>query len=112
MEAATAEEETVDGGVGVEPSWEVEGGLNEEEVAVGVEELDGEFGEVEGGLEEEEDDEPLVVEVVSVPELSVEVGDGGGRWGEGEGEGLVLVDVVGGVGGEVVEDFEVEGVEL
>lgn len=40
-----AEEEAVGGGVGVEPAGEVEGGLDEEELTVRVEDADGEIGE-------------------------------------------------------------------
>lgn len=40
MEIAVAEEDAVVGGVGVEPAGEVEGGLDEEELAVGVPEAD------------------------------------------------------------------------
>ena len=36
VEVTVAEEEAVGGGVGVEPAGEVEGGLDEEELAVGV----------------------------------------------------------------------------
>lgn len=88
----------------------MECGLDEEEVAVRIPDLDGEVGEFSGGLKEEEDEEPLVVEVVAEAEVAMEVGDG--RKGGGEGEGVVLPDVGGGEGGEAVEDFEVEGVEL
>lgn len=61
MNFATSNEEAVGGGVGVEPSGEVVCSLDEEELTVGVENADGEVGEMEGGLEEEENDEPLVV---------------------------------------------------
>lgn len=70
-EGSVAEEEAVAGGVGVEPAGEVEGGLDEEEVAVGVPEAEGEGGEAEGEAEEEEDGEPLVFEVVGEAEVAV-----------------------------------------
>lgn len=65
MEAAAAKEDTVAGSVGAEPAGEVEGSLDEDEVAVGVVERDGEGGEEAGDVEEEGGDEPLVVEVVA-----------------------------------------------
>ena len=84
VEASVAEEEAVVRAVGVEPAGEVEGGLDEEEVAVGVPEANGEGGEALGDLEEEEDGEPLVVEVVAEAEVAVEVGEvGGGGAGAG-----------------------------
>lgn len=103
MEVAAAEEDAVEAGVGVEPAREVEGGFDEEELAVGVPNSDGEVREPSRSFEEEEDCEPLVVEVVTVAELAVEVGvavgaeAGGSRLGgDGESEGLVLPWVVGG----------------
>ncbi|KAH7861809.1 hypothetical protein Vadar_031117 [Vaccinium darrowii] len=61
VDVTSSGEEAVAGGVGVEPPGEVECGLDELELAVSVENADIEVGEVEGGLEEEENDEPLVV---------------------------------------------------
>lgn len=62
-------------------------------------------------MEEEENEEPFVFEVVAEAEFAVEVRDGGGG-GDRECEGLVLPDVGGGVGGERVEDLEVEGLKF
>lgn len=110
VDSAAAEEDAVGALVRGEPAGEAVGGLDEEEVAVGVVELDGEGG-VEGGEGEEEgDDEPLVVEVVAEADAAVEAGDGGEGWGEEEG--VAVPDEGGGEeGGEVGEDAEVEGVE-
>lgn len=103
MEVSVAEEDAVVGGVGVEPAREVEGGFNEEEVAVGIPNAEREGGEMETDLEEEENGEPLIVEVVAEAEVAVEVeevgggGAGAGRvWGNGdrEGERVVLPYVV------------------
>lgn len=77
VQVSMSEKEAVMRGVGVEPTREVEGGLNEEEVAVGVPEAEGKEGEAEGDLEKEEDGKPLVVEVVTVAEVAVEVGEVG-----------------------------------
>lgn len=120
MDLTVTEEEAVEGGVRVKPTREVEGGFDEEKLAVGVPERDGKGSEVKGDVEEEEDGEPFVVEIVAVTEVAVEVREvGGGRagtgrvWGNGEGKGerLVLPDVVGGEGRYCLEDLEVEGLE-
>lgn len=86
MEVAAPDEDAVEAGLRVEPAGEVEGGLDEEELAVGVPDADGEVGELAGDVEEEEDDEPLVLEVVAVAEPAVEVeGERGGGGGAGAG---------------------------
>lgn len=97
MEVAAAEEDTIEAVIGVEPTREVEGGFDEEELAVGVPNPDGEVREPSRDFEEEEDGEPLVLEIVAVPELAVEVGmavgaeaGGVGVRRHGESEGLVL----------------------
>lgn len=54
MDAALAEEDTIGGGFGVEPTGEVEGGFDEKEFSVGVVNTDGEVGECAGDLEQEE----------------------------------------------------------
>lgn len=82
MDATGANKYTIKTGVRVEPPREVEGGLNEQKLAVGVQNADGQVGESSGELEEEEDDEPFVVEVVAVAELAVEMRD---RWAGGDG---------------------------
>lgn len=108
MEVAAADEDAIEAVVGVEPAREVEGGLNEQELAVGVPDSDGEVGERSRNFEEEEDDEPLIVEIVAVAELAAEVREVAGSRRDGEGEGLVLPYVVGGEGRERLEDLEVK----
>lgn len=51
----------------------MKGGFDEEELAVGVPDSNGEVREGFGNMEEEEDGEPLVFEVVADAELAVEV---------------------------------------
>lgn len=51
----------------------MKGGFDEEELAVGVPDSDGEVREGSGNMEEEEDGEPLVFEIVADAELAVEV---------------------------------------
>lgn len=118
MEVAAADQDAMEAVVGVEPTREVEGRLDEQELAVGVPNPHGEVGESSRSFEEEEDDKPLVVEIISVAELAVEVrqvvgaeagGFGGGR--DGEIEGLVLPYVVGGKGREGFEDLKVKRLE-
>ncbi|EXB56026.1 hypothetical protein L484_018815 [Morus notabilis] len=73
MEVNAADEDTMEAVVGVEPTMEVEGSLDEQELAVGVLNPHGEVRESLRSFEEEEDDKPLVFEIVAVAELAVEV---------------------------------------
>lgn len=82
MDATGSNKNTIKTGVRVEPSREVESGLNEQKLAVSVKNADGQVGESSGEVEEEEDDEPFVVEVVAVAELAVEMRY---RWAGGDG---------------------------
>lgn len=119
VEVAGAYEDTVGGGVGVEPAGEGVGGLDEEELTVVVGDLDGEGGEGGGDVEEEKDDEPFVLQVVAELGFSTEVGRerpisaaAVSAAGGAEVEGLVLPDVVGDEGGDGVEDAESEVGEI
>lgn len=114
------DEDAVGGGVRVEPAREREGGLDEEEVPVGVPRARDEVREGAGEREEEGDGEPLVGEGVAEAERAVEVrqgrrgaerAGGGGVGGEGEREGVAMEEVGGEEGGEVGEEREVEGLE-
>lgn len=105
MNLPAANEDAVGARLRVEPPREMKGGFDEQKLAVGVPDADGEVGEDGGDVEEEEDGEPLVVEIVADAEVAVEVGEvvgaeagGFGGGGGGEREGLVLPDVVGGEG--------------
>lgn len=124
VELAAEDEDAVRGGVRVEPPREREGGLDEEELPVGVPRAHGEARERAGELEEEGDTEPLVGEGVAEAERAVEVRDGGGgaeRAGgggsgvvgrrDGEREGVAVEEVGGEEGGEVGGEGEVEGPE-
>lgn len=104
MEVVLANKDAVGAGIGVEPAGKVEGGLDEEELAVGVPDSDRDGRESGGDVEEEEHGEPLVVEVIAEAELAVEVGEIGGAEAGGfglrrerEGEGLVLPEIAFGV---------------
>lgn len=108
VELAAEDEDAVGGGVGVEPPGQREGGLDEEEVSVGVPRARDDVREGAGEGEEEGDGEPLVGKRVAEAERPVEVGDGGrgaeraggGRVGGGrEGEGVAVEEVGGEEGG-------------
>ncbi|EXB54581.1 hypothetical protein L484_019150 [Morus notabilis] len=73
MEVAAADEDTMEAVFGVEPTREVEGGLDEQELAAGVPNPHEEVGESSRSFEVEEDDKPLVFEIIAVAELTVEV---------------------------------------
>lgn len=120
MELSAEDEYAIGGGFRVEPPREREGGLDEEELPVGVPGAGRDVGEGAGEREEEGDGEPLVGEGVAETERAVEVGHGrrgaeragGGRVRrEGEREGVPVEEVGGEEGGEVGEEGEVEGLE-
>lgn len=101
MEVASANEDTIEAAIGVNPTGKVKSGFNEQELAVRVPNTNGEVGEVSRYFKEEENGEPLVVEIVTVTELAVEVREligaetrGFGEGREGESEGLVLPYIV------------------
>lgn len=60
VEVAAAEEDAVAASLGVEPAREVEGGFDEEKLAVGVPDAEGSGRERGGDAEEEERGEPFV----------------------------------------------------
>lgn len=104
VELAAEDEDAVGGGFRVEPPREREGGLDEEELSVGVPGAGGDVGERAGEREEEGGGEPFVGEGVTEAERAVEVGHGrrgaeragGGRVGrEGEREGVPVEEVGG-----------------
>lgn len=66
MEIAPADEDAVEARARVKPPREVEGRLDEEELAICVPDACGEIGELSRDVEEEEDNEPLVLQVVPV----------------------------------------------
>jgi hypothetical protein len=120
VELAAEDEDAVGGGLRVEPPREREGGLDEEELPVGVPGAGGDVGEGAGEREEEGDGEPLVGEGVAEAERAVEVGHGrrgaeragGGRVGrDGEREGVPVEEVGGEEGSEVGEEREVQGLQ-
>lgn len=77
---------------------------------------------MERELEKKKDDEPLILEVITVANLAVEVGQvlvlvrgadaAGGGGGDGESERFMLPYVIGGIWAKIVEDLEVERLEL
>lgn len=113
MEIASADEDAVETRARIQPPGEVEGRLDEEELAVRIPRACRDVGELSRDVEQEEGNEPLVLEVVPIPELATEVeglGRGGGR--QGKGKGLVLPDVGGGQGRDGGEDVVPEGLQV
>lgn len=104
MELPAEDEDAIGGGFRVEPPWEREGGLDEEELPVGVPGAGRDVGEGAGEREEEGNGDPFVGEGVAETERAVEVGHGrrgakragGGRVRrEGEREGIPVEEMGG-----------------
>lgn len=110
MKEAAANEDAIDGCFRVQPFREVESGLNQQKLSVGVPDADGEIREGLRYFKEEVNSEPLVLEIVAEAEVAGEVGDGRERYGQRER--LVLPDIWGGEWRNVVEYLEMEGLEF
>lgn len=90
------------------------GGLDEKEFTVGVPNPDRDGGDLTSDRKEKEDGKPLVLEIVTIPELAVEVRkiagatDGAGNGGNGDKEGIMVPKVVMEVRCENAEDVELK----
>ncbi|KAM1091320.1 hypothetical protein ACFX13_019091 [Malus domestica] len=75
VELALANKYAIEVVLGVEPPKEVVANFDEEELAVGIPDSNGEVVEVGGDMEKKKDGEPLIFEVVGDAKLAVEVGE-------------------------------------